>query len=252
MRSGIGDAQAIGSAGIKPAHHLPGVGQNFQDHVLLLTCLWESPVAVPIRNNAHEATLFWKSDPALDIPDLQPFLFERPFATDANVATYGCPPNAWGIAPGLARPKSRGSLRLVADGSDTKVQVDAGFLSEPQDVSALTRCIEIIREMGSGKAFSRFVQREVMPGPAKGQELMNFIRNGSGSYGHATGTCAMGNGELAVVDARLRVRGIDRLRIADGSIMPRITTGNTMAPIVMIGEKLAQFLKDEAAGAGTR
>ena len=87
-----------------------------------------------------------------------------------------------------------------------------------------------------------FVKREVVPGPLKGADLENFVRNGAVSYFHATCTCRMGHDEMAVVDNNLRVRGIDNLRIADGSIMPEVTTGNTMAPCVIIGERLAEIL----------
>jgi choline dehydrogenase len=88
-----------------------------------------------------------------------------------------------------------------------------------------------------------FVKREIMPGPMKGKTLENFVRNAASTYYHEVGTCRMGRDELAVVDAQLRVRGIDGLRVADGSIMPEITAGNTMMPCVIIGERMGEILK---------
>jgi choline dehydrogenase len=101
----------------------------------------------------------------------------------------------------------------------------------------------LCREIGHSPAVRPFVKRELLPGPFEGRELREFIRNGITSYGHATGTARMGVDDMAVVDPQLRVHGVRNLRVADGSIMPTITTGNTMAPCVLIGERLAELLR---------
>ena len=103
--------------------------------------------------------------------------------------------------------------------------------------------MELCREIGNSPVLRPFVKREVMPGPLKGAEMETFIRNAAGTYFHQTCTAAMGRGPMAVVDGSLRVHGVDGLRIADGSVMPSITTGNTMAPCVLIGERAADFIK---------
>ncbi|MDH3236014.1 MAG: GMC oxidoreductase, partial [Alphaproteobacteria bacterium] len=98
------------------------------------------------------------------------------------------------------------------------------------------------REIGNSAEMKPFVKREVMPGPLKGGELIEFVRNSATTYFHQTCSCRMGKDEGAVVDGKLKVRGIDKLRIADGSIMPRVTTGNTMMPCVIIGERLGEIM----------
>jgi choline dehydrogenase len=110
-------------------------------------------------------------------------------------------------------------------------------------MKAAIACVELCREVGNSAPLSPFVKREVMPGNLKGAALENFIRDAASSYWHQTCTAKMGHDAMSVVDGSLKVHGIDHLRIADGSIMPRIVTGNTMAPCVIIGERAAEMLK---------
>jgi choline dehydrogenase len=243
MHSGIGDRAELTRIGIPVVHHLPGVGQNFQDHTMIAGCVWEPHEGLPARNNSAEATFFWKSDPKIATPDLQPFLIEIPYVNEITGPQYKPAPTCWSIAPGIVRPKSRGHLKLKSSNPDDKIAIFANALQEQDDVNVLIRGIELVRELGNSPAMKSFVKQEVLPGPLKGKELENFVRNSAVSYFHATCTCAMGNGEMAVVDSKLKVRGIDNLRIADGSVMPDITTGNTMAPCVIIGERMAEILK---------
>jgi choline dehydrogenase len=114
-------------------------------------------------------------------------------------------------------------------------------------MEALIRAVELCREFGNSAAMSRFVEREVMPGNLAPDTLENSVRDAASTYWHQTCTAKMGRDEMSVVDSRLQVYGIDDLRIADGSIMPRVTTGNTMAPCVVIGEKAAEFLNEKHA-----
>jgi choline dehydrogenase len=109
-------------------------------------------------------------------------------------------------------------------------------------MKALIRAIELCREIGNSAAMSPFVKREVMPGNLAGRALESFVRDAAAAYLHQNCTAKMGRDEMSVVDGRLQVYGIDNLRIADGSIMPRVTTGNTMAPCVIIGERAAELI----------
>lgn len=110
MQSGIGDSAMLSRHGIETVVHLPGVGRNFQDHVMVAGCVWESPEVISPRNNMGEATFFWKSDGAIETPDIQTFLIEVPIVTEEAMSRYGPPPAAsWSLLPGLVRPKSRGS-----------------------------------------------------------------------------------------------------------------------------------------------
>lgn len=245
MQSGIGDEAHLKQHGIDLLQHLPGVGQNFQDHILLGGCVWEYVVPEAPRNNSAEFTYFWKSDSRLPAPDIQPMLEECAFGSEVTRVGYGLPDDrssAWTLAPGLVRPKSRGHLELTGKTRRDPIKVHANFLDDPDDVTALIRCLEICREIGNSDGLRPFVKRELMPGPIKGAALEEFVRNAAGTYFHQTCTAKMGRDVMSVVDGALRVYGVDGLRIADGSIMPTITTGNTMAPCVVIGERAAELL----------
>ncbi len=240
MQSGIGDEAALKRFGIPVVQHLPGVGQNYQDHYLL-SCVWESPMAIDARNNQAESTCFWKSDPALDTPDLQWFSVELPFVSPD--ATDLPPKNSWSLSPGLVRPTSRGEIRLTGPNPRDPIEIDSNYLSDPADFKAMKTCLEICREIGNSAAMRPFVRREFLPGNLKGQALDAYIRNSIATYWHQTCTAKMGRDAMSVVDSRLKVYGIDKLRIADGSIMPRVTSGNTMAPCVIIGERAGEIMK---------
>jgi choline dehydrogenase len=244
MQSGIGDEKELQRFGIPVVQHLPGVGQNLQDHVGF-DCVWEPHETLSPRNNFVEATYFWKSDPKLDAPDLQVCHGEFLKATPENVARFQPPANGWILFGGLERPKSRGQIRLTGSKPSDPIQIDANFLSHPDDMRAAIACVELCREVGNSAALKPFAKREVMPGNLKGSDLENYIRDAASTYWHLTCTAKMGRDSMSVVDGDLKVYGIDNLRIADGSIMPRITTGNTMAPCVIIGERAAEILRAE-------
>ena len=246
MLSGIGDEAELKRHNIKVKHHLPGVGRNFQDHVLLAGCIWEYNTPLPPANNAAEATFFWKSDPALDTPDLQPFQIEVPYASEVTGPQFNPPAGSWSIAPGLVRPKSRGRVTLASANPADMALVDGGFLTHPDDVKALMRGIALCREIGNSSPMKEFVKREVMPGPLEGDALKDFMRNATGTYFHESCTCKMGRDNMSVVDGKLSVRGIQGLSIADASAMPRVSTGNTMASTVIIGERMADVLMAKA------
>jgi choline dehydrogenase len=240
MLSGIGDRAALARFDIPTVSHLPGVGQNFQDHPIIGAGLWQAPEPFPIRNNAAEANLFVKSRPELDTPDLHIWHIEVPYLSD--VTGRHAVENAWSISPGLVRPESRGSLELKsADPRDAPL-INANMLADPRDLAAVRKSIEIARALGNSEAMRPFVQREILPGPATGEALDNLIRDAAMSMHHPTSTAKMGRDNLSVVDAKLRVYGVQNLRIADGSIMPSIITGNTQAACVIIGERLAEVI----------
>jgi choline dehydrogenase len=244
MQSGIGDQAELQRFGIPVVQHLPGVGQNFQDHPGF-HCVWEYQEALPPRNTLSEATYFWKSASEINSPDLQTCQAEVPFASAENVARFGLPESGWNLFGGVVRPKSRGHLRLTGPSPLDPIQIEGNFLSHPDDLKSAIACVELCREIGNSAALRPFTKREVMPGNLKGAELENFVRNGCMTYWHETCTAKMGQDDMSVVDGKLKVYGIENLRIADGSIMPRVTTGNTMAPCVIIGERAAEVLRRE-------
>ena len=248
MLSGVGNAAQLQRHGIAVRQHLAGVGRNFQDHILLAGCCWEYQVPEPPRNNAAEFVLYAKSRAGLRTPDLMPVLEETPFASEVVGQQFDVPrgaASAWTLAPGLARPDSRGQVLLASADPFAAPLVHANFLAEPSDLQAMVRCVELCREIGNAAGCAPFRRREVFPGPLLGAALQDFVRNAAGTYFHQSGTAKMGrDGDRdAVVDGQLRVFGIEGLRVADASIMPSIATGNTMAPTVVIAERAAEILR---------
>jgi choline dehydrogenase len=235
MQSGIGDRAELRRFGIPVLQHLPGVGQTFQDHVAF-DCVWEYQEALPPRNNISEAIFFWKSESGLDSPDMFACQGEVPKSSAENAARFGLPAAGWTLFGAVARPKSRGRLRLTGPDPHDPIQIEANTLSHPDDLKAAIACVETCREIGNSAALRPFVKREVMPGNLKGADAAT-------SFWHQTCTAKMGRDTMSVVDNNLKVYEIENLRIADGSIMPRVTTGNTMAPCVVIGERAAEILK---------
>jgi choline dehydrogenase len=242
MQSGVGDQAELQRFGIRLVQHLPGVGQNFQDH-FGVGCLWEYPQPVAPRNNACEATFFWKSDSSLDTPDLQPCLIELPLCSREMAAQLNPPPASWTLFAAVVRPKSRGQIHLAGPNPQDPLQIEPNTLSHPDDLKAATASVRLCREIGNSLPLGSFVKREVAPGSLEGSALENFIRDATMSYAHQASTAKMGRDAMSVVDGQLKVYGIDNLRIADASIMPRVTTGNTMAPCVIIGERAGEILK---------
>lgn len=240
MLSGVGDSAALKAHDIAAVAHLPGVGQNLHDH-LLVSVIYEAKQPIPPpKNNLLEAQFFAKSDPRLIGPDLQPLFMHLPLYAPG----FDGPKNAYTLAAGIIRPKSRGSMHLAsADPRDAPV-IDPRYLSEQADVDAMLHAVKMCREIGESEAMSAWNAREVWPGPDahSDEDLISYIRNAAMTYHHQVGTCRMGTDRHAVVDPELRVYGVDGLRVADASIMPSVTSGNTNAPAIMIGEKAADLI----------
>ncbi|WP_313054700.1 GMC family oxidoreductase [Pseudomonas lopnurensis] len=241
MQSGIGPQDELQAHGIDVVQHLAGVGRNHQDHVAF-GCTWEYLRPQEIGGGGCEATLYWKSDSRLDAPDLLQCQLE--FAVPSPMEVGVPPPeHGWTMFAGLARPRSRGRLRLSGPGPLDRMIIEPNSLSEPEDMSAALATIELCRELGNHRAFGRLVTREVVPTQRNRRAMERFIRNSAVTYWHQSCTAKMGRDRDSVVDHELRVHGIENLRIADASIMPRITVGNTMAPCVVIGERAADMIR---------
>jgi choline dehydrogenase len=243
MQSGIGDGEELRRFGIHVRHHLPGVGRNLQDHILLNACTWESASTIDQELKLFGGLFLWKSDATLATPDLQCLIAGHvAFGPATSHLDKALP--YWSIRPGLVRPESVGRIHLTGPKPDDPVDIDANILSDPADVKAAMRGVQLCREIGNSSAFRPFTKREVLPGPCGESELENFVRDAAVSFHHYAGTAKMGRDELSVVDGALKVHGIDRLRIADGSVMPKVTTGNTMAPCIIIGERAAAMIRE--------
>src|SRR5262249_49093574 len=165
----------------------------------------------------------------------------------AETASLGVPAHGWTMFAGLAHPKSRGVLRLSGPDVTDSVLIEANTLSHPDDLKAALTNIELCRELGHSAAFDKLVKREALPGKLNAREMETFARKAAVTYWHQACTAKMGRDLMSVVDHRLKVYGVERLRIADASIMPDVTSGNTMAPCVVIGERAADIIKSAHA-----
>jgi choline dehydrogenase len=232
MQSGVGDEAELRRFGIPVAEHLPGVGQNFQDHVALPPLVWQC------QGDEPEAVFhwFWKSDS--DTPNLQ--TTQGPLALSGlRRVNPNLPASGWLMVPAVIRTKSRGRIRPSGSDPLDPPDIEANLLADPDDVKALAAAVELCREIGNSAALRPFLKQEVFPGKIKRSAIETFIRDNAMSWWHQTGTAKMGRDPLSVVDSKLKVYGIKNLRIADASIMPRVVSGNTMAPCIIIGERAA-------------
>jgi choline dehydrogenase len=159
------------------------------------------------------------------------------------------PPGAYAIAPGIIRPVSRGEVKLTSADPQAALAIDPNYLAEPADLAALVHSLEDSRDILNGAAFAEWRKGEVWPRETDKASLRRYVQEVSETYHHHAGTCRMGVDAGSVVDPELRVRGVQRLRVADASIMPDVVSGNTNAPCIMIGEKAADLVR-AAAGAG--
>jgi choline dehydrogenase len=265
MLSGIGHADHLSSVGIDCLAELP-VGDNLHDH-LFHPLTFHVPTVThrgtPIyfgkglvkervrggsflANSVFESVGFVRTSYATGVPDLQlhmlPWSYPSP-NQDAPIRHEVDPRPSVSVFSTLIYPRSRGTVRLASSDPLSTPLIDYGFLREPDDVSVLAEGTEMVREIMAGAAFGGTVKEEIHPGPAlTGAKLREALKLRSTSVYHGVGTCRMGVDDRAVVGPDLKVRGIDGLRVADASIMPSITGGNTNAPCYMIGEKAADII----------
>lgn len=268
--SGIGDPDHLRDLGIPIVHNAPDVGRNLQDH-LQVRAVYEldglhslntdvrSPVrkmlmgvqyaltrSGPLTISAGQAYLFARTRPELATPDIQ-FLF-MPLSTD-NPGLDLHPFPGVTAAIGQCRPESRGDIMITSSDPTVYPRIRPNYLSEEVDRETVVAGLKLSRKISSQPAFATYVKREVLPGPDLNtdDELLAYAREKGGTIYHPTGTCRMGIDERAVVDPRLKVRGLEGLRVADASIMPMIVSGNTNAAAIMIGEKAAAMILEDAA-----
>ena len=242
LLSGLGPADHLRSVGIDVVADLPGVGENLHDHLLSPVIFSaEREVGPPSAGlPACQTHLFWRSRPGLPVPDIQPIHFMVPMVEPWMEG----PENGFTLMGGMVRPASRGSLRLTGPAPEDPVALDPNILACDADVESLAAAVELCRRIGAAPALREWGAAERYPGPSidTPDAVRGYVRETAITYHHQVGTCKMGIDAAAVVDPRLRVCGIDGLRVADASIMPTVTTGNTNAPTIMIGERAAGFL----------
>ena len=264
MLSGIGAPERLREAGVDVRVDLPGVGENFHDHPLLIGPIGylDRPGPDP-RGQVTEVALFCGSTPDVTVPDLEICLVHRApfgdrfFANVVKRVQTGKPiapvaelvdPRVILSLPGLVRPESRGTVRLAGPDPTAHPRIDANYYGERTDLERTTTMVEIARDIYGTEAFARgWGLVELAPGPdvTTRDQLTDWVRANTGSYYHFAGSCRMGADEDAVVDSRLRVRGTTGLRVADASVMPSLVSANPHTTVVMIAERAAEFITQD-------
>ncbi|MEW5422055.1 GMC family oxidoreductase [Amorphus sp. 3PC139-8] len=264
MLSGVGEADHLQANGIAPVCDRPDVGRNLQDHLqarLVYKCtgptlndevrsLWgRGRIAMeyalyrtgPMTMAASLATGFLKTDPRLATPDIQ--FHVQPWSADSPGEGVH-PFSAFTMSVCQLRPESRGEIRLRSPNSQDAPIIRPNYLATQTDRDTVVAGIKIARKIAGAAPLAEKIASEYRPGPDVEDDdgLLEWARNTATTIYHPTGTCAMGTGDHAVLDARLRVRGVHGLRVADCSIMPDIVSGNTNAPAIMIGEKASDMI----------
>ncbi|MBC9734835.1 GMC family oxidoreductase [Nocardioides marmotae] len=266
MLSGVGHAQHLKDHGIQVVADLP-VGDNLHDHMFHAMTFHATtskmrgnafffakgvakevarPGSTFLANSVFEILAFLKSSQATNVPDLQLHLLPWSYVTpnqDEPIRHEVSPLPALTVLTTLIYPRSRGTLRLASADPTAAPLIDPQYLAESADLDLLTEGSETVREIMGASAFGGAIKDEIHPGRnLRGSELRQAILNRATSVYHGVGTCRMGVDELAVVTPDLKVRGVEGLRVADASIMPSITGGNTNAPAIMIGERGADLV----------
>jgi choline dehydrogenase len=278
----IGSPQLLMLSGVGPADHLhehniavmadsPGVGANLSDHPVV-TAMWDAPKARslweragrrnlarwqlthsgPMTTNVAEAGGFTRTDPTLVAPDIQWHVLPVPYLAGGltDPAT-----RALSVLITLVSVGSRGRVRLRSADPRHKPAIDPAYLSDLSDLDPLVRAIGIAREIAATKPLARQLTAELAPGPdvQSDADLREWIRGDISTIYHPVGTCAMGGDSVlaaskltSVVDSELRVRGVERLRVVDASVMPTVPRGNTNAPTIAIAERAADLIQGRA------
>jgi choline dehydrogenase len=262
MLSGVGPADDLKRLGISVVADVPGVGENLQDHLATFVAYKsERPVTLanaerpgnvisfllfkkgPLTSNVAEAGGFVRTRPELPAPDLQFHFAPIYFINHGFTQMEG---HGFTFGPTLLRPESRGRITLRSNDPFAPPAIQPRYLESESDLQVLVEGVKLARSLARSKAFAPFCGDEAYPGAdKKGEgEIGEHVRNFSETLYHPVGTCKMGGDPMAVVDARLRVRGVEGLRVVDASVMPSIVRGNTNAPTIMIAEKAADMIKE--------
>ena len=271
LLSGIGPAAHLRSVGVDVAHDLPGVGQNLHDHLDIFMMynvkgvhsydinkkphrqLWAGLQYLAYRNGPVTGTIveggaFCWANKSVSEPDLQYHFLAGTGVEEVNNDTShgnGCTLNGY-----FLHTRSRGSVSLRSADPSVPPIIDPNFLAETYDMDRTVDCVKVGQEIMSQPSMAKFVVNEFLPGPKcqTKTDYEAYCRDRARSGYHPVGTCKMGADDMAVVDPQLRVHGLDGLRVADSSIMPRLVSGNTNASSIMIGERASDFIRGNRLG----
>ena len=272
MLSGIGPADELRKAGLQPWVDLPGVGRNLSDHpnyiigyelrdqiglsrhlrldrAAIAAARWFATGKGPFASTGAAANIFLRTQSGLDRPDAQ--MIAMPVANTAGLWWPGRrPPFCLSARIGPLHPKSRGWVKLRTTDPRTPPRICINMFADAGDLAAMVRAVRQCERIYEQPPLADLIKRSVSPHPVgcTDEELAAVIRREASHRAHPVGTCRMGKDERAVVDERLRVGGVEGLRIADASIMPELPSGNTNLPTIMIGEKAADMIRLDWSG----
>jgi choline dehydrogenase len=273
--SGVGPGELLNRHGIEVVADLPGVGENLQDHYVMSVRYRLKAGVVSVNEQSKGGRLagealkylfqrkglltlsaahiaaFCKSRPDLAGPDIQFHILPATMDLDKLVNEQkmeleGAP--GLTIAPCQLRPESRGHIRIKSPDPSAYPAIFANYLADPLDQEVAVAGLKWARRIGEAPALSPYIDHEMDPGAAVASDaqLLEFARLAGSTIYHPVGTCQMGHGPTAVVDDQLRVRGLEGLRVVDASVMPRLVSGNTNAPTIMIAEKASDMIREAA------
>ncbi len=278
--SGVGPAQLLKDHGIDVVLETPGVGANLQDHLQIKSVYrCTKPITInddtrylhrqiaialqfalfrrgPMTLSAGQVGVFAKTRPELETPDIQYHML--PLSIDANLIGDAASNGGLGMhdfsgftsSVCQLRPESRGTVQIKSADPAQAPAMRPNYLDSQTDRQTMIDGLKLARDIASQPSITPYIAEEYLPGEAvqSADEMLHYIREYGSTIYHPVGTCKMGSDPQAVVDERLRVRGLEGLRVADCSIMPTLVSGNTNAPAIMIGEKIAAMIREDARG----
>lgn len=267
--SGIGDSERLGAAGVPVQHHLPGVGENLQDHLTIniqqnlhgLVTFFEETRPLHLVKNlfkylsrgrgllahpASQAGVFFRSSPAEATPDAQVHFAPAASEPDDKGNLQSVPGTTATVCH--LRPRSRGSVHIHCSDPAVYPRIRANYLDDEHDRRSMVAAVRKVRDIFASPLLDAHRGPEILPGAdvQSDEDILAYIRANAESVYHPVGSCKMGNDAMAVVDERLRVHSVAGLRVADASIMPRVIAGNTNATAIMIADKCADMLLEDA------
>lgn len=258
LLSGIGPRDHLKAVNIPLKKHLPGVGENLQDHPETVIVFEMHRPAPPEHVMDADAALWMRERPVNPIDqdygaDIQMHVYQLPLTMHTERMGYDVPEHAFSIMPNVARPKSRGRVYLYSNDPLAKPALDFRYFTDPEgyDESMILAGLKAARKISQQEPFRSWIKREVAPGPAiqSDEALTKYALEAGGTVYHPAGTAKMGNigkDPMAVVDPELRVRDLKKLRIADASVFPTMVTVNPMVTVLCIGERAAELIAQEA------
>jgi choline dehydrogenase len=262
--SGIGDTQALEKAGVEVKHHLPGVGQNLQDHLEfyfqykckqpitlngklgliskgLIGARWLLTRSGLGATNHFESCAFIRSKPGVEWPDIQYHFLPAAMRYDGRSAFAG---HGFQVHVGHNKPKSRGSVIIASANPEQPPTILFNYLEHQDDIEGFRACVRLTRDIIEQSAFDEYRDEEIQPGKhiQTDEEIDAFVRQAVESAYHPSCSCKMGEDDMAVVNSNTQVHGIESLRVVDSSIFPTVPNGNLNAPTIMVAEKAADII----------